>query len=367
MPTERKSGSASTPEARRDAAEDETIAALRRRIASLEESNERLSADDQKLDAANKGIMEAYPDPILIANIDGRIVRWNRKAENMFDAGLGLIAQSDLFHLILDQIRQPHIRPTDDSAVADLPKKHGHRMFDELRQRLGQSPTGECEVMERVDLETPAMGTVDARLTMSFFRDHDGLHRIMVTVTDVSVVNHDRLTGLLQRKVLENKLEREVAVRNCSFKDRRPAEPLVVMMFDIDHFKQINDHPGWGHPVGDQVIRRVAKTILKGVRKQDLVTRHGGEEFACVLVNSMDDAIAIAERIRRSLEDNPVKAHQADGSEEMIPVTVSVGIAPFLPGDTPASIVERADQALYAAKENGRNRVTAAVEKPSAS
>jgi diguanylate cyclase (GGDEF)-like protein len=133
-------------------------------------------------------------------------------------------------------------------------------------------------------------------------------------------------------------------------------------MMDVDHFKRINDT--YGHPVGDQVIKTLAETATKGLRPTDILARYGGEEFVVTLPETDGDvACAVAERLRTALERLAVTTD--DG--KAVRFTISVGVATFATGVPIATAVERADQALYRAKQAGRNRVeTSALLEPAA-
>ena len=130
---------------------------------------------------------------------------------------------------------------------------------------------------------------------------------------------------------------------------RQAAEvPYVLAVLDIDHFKQINDRHG--HLFGDRALCAVADALSRSVRQSDIVARYGGEEFLVVLPNTrLDGGAEIAERIRA----------QVAAVQFSVPITVSVGIADGTSRDTPEEVFERADQALYRAKNAGRNRVIA--------
>ena len=160
----------------------------------------------------------------------------------------------------------------------------------------------------------------------------------------------DGLTGLHNRRFLDTHLERALV------DSRRTGETVGLMMADIDHFKRIND--GWGHAAGDGVLKDFAKRLASCLRASDLGCRFGGEEFA-VLMPGVDAAaaMAVADRVRRSVADRPF-----DVAGETLAITVSLGIAIFDPTwDDAAGFMKRADAALYDAKRGGRNRVSAAA------
>jgi two-component system cell cycle response regulator len=160
----------------------------------------------------------------------------------------------------------------------------------------------------------------------------------------------DGLTGLYNRRYMESHLTalvEQAAARGKS---------LTVLMLDIDYFKAIND--SHGHDAGDDVLREFASRVRKSIRGIDLACRYGGEEFV-ILMPETDMAVAtiVAERLRRRIASEPFAIQQGAG---MVQATISIGIATFAAADdTIASILKRADQALYRAKRDGRNRVVA--------
>ena len=157
----------------------------------------------------------------------------------------------------------------------------------------------------------------------------------------------DPLSGVGNRRHFMHMLGQEVA------RARRQAQPLSLLILDIDHFKRINDTHG--HLIGDSVIRKLADLCRKGVRGIDVVSRIGGEEFAVLLIGtSVERAEEIAERIRARVESSTVPA----GNDIAVTFTVSIGIAQLRQDDMKdLNVFGRADAALYAAKAGGRNRV----------
>jgi two-component system cell cycle response regulator len=135
-------------------------------------------------------------------------------------------------------------------------------------------------------------------------------------------------------------------------------KPIAVMVLDIDFFKSIND--GHGHDAGDDVLREFSLRIRKSIRNIDLACRYGGEEFVLVMPETdMAVATMVAERLRRRIATEPFVIQQGASSLE---VTISIGIAALTaPTDTAAAILKRADEALYRAKRDGRNRVVPAA------
>lgn len=163
----------------------------------------------------------------------------------------------------------------------------------------------------------------------------------------------DSLTGMYTRVYMQ-----EVVKRLFERHDRDPREAVAVVMFDIDHFKQVND--SFGHLAGDEVLRRVAEVIRVNVRQSDIPVRIGGEEFGVLLTaGSCDAAMDIAERIRAQ-----VGALSFDGQLAGHRVTISAGVANREQKESLESVLRRADDSLYRAKRGGRNRVV--TEEPAA-
>jgi diguanylate cyclase (GGDEF)-like protein len=155
----------------------------------------------------------------------------------------------------------------------------------------------------------------------------------------------DKLTGLHNRGYWEQRLEEEFR------RSRRSGGTVSLMLFDIDHFKRVNDT--YGHPIGDQVLRQVASIVKRSVRTTDLSGRYGGEEFGVLLIDTpSENALVLAERLRRSIQAESIET--AGGA---ISVTVSLGIAQLSTETRDhKQWISAADQALYQAKQGGRNR-----------
>jgi diguanylate cyclase (GGDEF)-like protein len=159
----------------------------------------------------------------------------------------------------------------------------------------------------------------------------------------------DKLTGLYNRARLDAYIAEEFAVA------QRTGKPLSVIMADVDHFKRVNDT--WGHAAGDQILIAVAAALGGRLRPKDLVARYGGEEFVLILPETdAPGSEVVADRIRKKIEGTQHKIGQA----EPLAVTMSFGCATLAPTasfGTSAELLAAADQALYAAKRGGRNRV----------
>jgi diguanylate cyclase len=162
----------------------------------------------------------------------------------------------------------------------------------------------------------------------------------------------DTLTGLANRRALDEFLRKAQTTAEWG-------EPLSVLLLDIDHFKTFNDH--FGHGVGDQVLRLMAKVLREKVRAQDLPARYGGEELIAVLPDADLAACAeIAERIRHAISECTITRRST--GETLPGISVSIGVAQYRAGETTTDLIERCDRALYLAKGGGRNRVVTEIE-----
>ncbi len=159
----------------------------------------------------------------------------------------------------------------------------------------------------------------------------------------------DGLTGLYNRRFFDERFVEELS------RSQRGGMPVAILLMDIDHFKRVNDT--YGHPVGDLVLKEVSRGIRTSLRDIDVICRYGGEEFVAILPGcSIKEAAVAGERVRTTVE-----AMQRNGVTLPAPVTISIGVASFPhPFSTPSGLIKGADEALYGAKQKGRNRVVTA-------
>lgn len=201
-------------------------------------------------------------------------------------------------------------------------------------------------------------------------KPEDYAHRMNVLLTQISVVDDpamlremldmtlrklqqivpksmtDTLTGLVNRATYDERA-RQLCANNREYS---------LLIIDIDHFKSFNDR--FGHDNGDHVLHTTAKRIQNAVREGDIVARYGGEEMVVILPDtSLDDAKRVAEKLRAQVASGSLSARQGD--TPLPNVTVSIGVAERYTGETEDEVFKRADNALYAAKNNGRNCVMA--------
>ncbi|QGT78081.1 diguanylate cyclase [Guyparkeria halophila] len=289
-------------------------------------------------------VLDALPDPLFILSESGRYLAvYGGNDPGYYHDGRTLVGQTvedllpaDKASQVLDQIRQSLSEnrllkveyPLAAHEVKGLESADGPRemlWFEGHIQPLAEPVNGERAVVWVARNITPR-------------RDlEEKLRRASVI---------DPLTGVFnRRKLLEVLAER-------FGEHRRYGEPCAVVMIDVDHFKRVNDQ--YGHSVGDEVLIAIAEIGRGMLRENDLLSRFGGEEFVLVLPQTdLDDARQVAERFRRAVIEG-LATHFPD----IPPVTISQGVAAMREGDTShEGALHRADQALYEAKRQGRNRI----------
>lgn len=166
--------------------------------------------------------------------------------------------------------------------------------------------------------------------------------------------NHDKLTSLKTRGYFEEKskvfLKNTEKIKKDGRREWTGFKDISFLFFDIDHFKKINDT--YGHAVGDIVLQKVAEILRKNLRVGDIVARWGGEEFVAILLGSHEKESEVkAEELRKKVE------HLVLDDPKELKITISIGVAEFEEGKTFEDMVKHADEALYRAKETGRNKV----------
>jgi diguanylate cyclase (GGDEF)-like protein/PAS domain S-box-containing protein len=306
-----------------------------------------------------------------------------RKAFDSLSVGLLILDQESRIVLANEAFRRLH--PQADGEL------HGQRLaalewlagsLDKKMPWQDVIKTGQASEATPLTVQRPQGGSVDLLLNCAPITDPRGRARgCLLTFDDVTAVHqaNDELRATLgelrqSRELIEaqNKELRRLASRDpmtgCYNRraffeqvteafDAAKAQhtTLCCIMADIDHFKQFNDL--YGHAIGDQVIQSVSRALNAGLRQADVLCRYGGEEFCIILpLTSVDDAMAVAERIRVDIETN---AHTAVRSIDLPRITSSFGLATITQGaSTFEELIDHADQALYASKQGGRNRVT---------
>ena len=213
------------------------------------------------------------------------------------------------------------------------------------------------EIRHLVDSLSTATQTMETRtrvLEDELNRSSEQVNLLKSQLEDVRKESlTDSLTAVANRQAFDAELRAATAETHVG------GETVALVMFDIDHFKTFNDT--WGHQTGDQVLRLVAQCMSENVKGRDTVARFGGEEFAVILRRTtLENATRLADQIRTYVQGR--KLVKRSSGDILGTITVSAGVARLGAGDTPASLIQRADACLYRAKNGGRNRVVSEDE-----
>lgn len=298
-------------------------------------------------------MLESVEVGLVVIDLEFRVQAWNGFMEHHSGITASRIRDKVLFDVFPDIPEAWLTRKVDSVALLNT------RAFTSWEQR---------PYLFKFRNTRPITGTEEymfQNLTISPLSGSDGqVQKICLMVYDVTDVATgkraleraneqlaklsmtDRLTGLLNRGTWENLIDAEFE------RYRRYGHDTVLVMFDIDHFKAVNDTHG--HLAGDEVIKHTAQTTRDNLRHADRPGRYGGEEFGVILPETdAKGASVICERIRQAIEQSTVQTEVAP-----IQYTISIGIAPLTDGpENYMQWLQQADEALYAAKEGGRNRV----------
>jgi diguanylate cyclase (GGDEF)-like protein/PAS domain S-box-containing protein len=318
----------------------EELARLRVRVAELEAKEEQAKQVKNTLEETlirQKAILDNIPDMAWLKDEKGRFILMNPA----FAAASGieteeLIGKTD-FDFWPPEFAQRFV--DDDKFVM----KSGERKIIEEPRVHNDGETVWIET-----IKSPIYGA-DGRVIGTTGISRDITERKLAAEKLRELAIMDSLTGLFNRRHFIELSEREFN------RSSRYGKDLSMMMMDIDHFKAVNDTHG--HHVGDEVLSALAEIFRSGLRSTDVVGRLGGEEFGVLLPETgLPEALPLAERVRRTVADKPIPTSAGN-----LAVTISIGVATVT---TEAyrleSLMQRADEALYKAKDNGRNR----VEKP---
>jgi two-component system cell cycle response regulator len=323
------------------------LQAQKRQLQDLNEElvcqNEQLQQSYRLVEYANRRFSELFenvPIACFTVDIEGSIREWNLAAQQLYG-----YTKEEVLH-------QPFYTRVFRGASAS--KMH------EILQRVIQGSV--MAGIESEDYDSEGNLHYVLRSVFPIRNPNREVVGAIVSVVDVtyrveyenqlkalnqklqSLAVTDGLTGLHNHRAFQDYLEEQfrTAMRN--------KQPLALILMDVDHFKQYNDT--YGHQAGDEVLRQVAQILQANVREGDFVARYGGEEFVIVLPRTdLESAVAVAERLRRAVES---------AEWHLRPITGSFGVACIRPDmETRQELIEAADQALYQAKKNGRNRVEA--------
>lgn len=202
---------------------------------------------------------------------------------------------------------------------------------------------------QRLLSETRHMQEANHQLEQKLEASREDIQQLQRDLEDVRrEATLDPLTKISNRKHFDEGIIKALAESAAG------DAPMSLLLLDIDHFKNFNDT--WGHQTGDQVLRLVAMTLKSNIKGKDIAARYGGEEFAAILPDTdLEGAVILADNIRKAIQSKELLKRSTN--EKLGRITASVGVATYRRGDSPGSLIERADRCLYAAKHAGRNKV----------
>lgn len=293
-------------------------------------------------------ILEIIDLGIVVLDAEFRVCYWNQWMAQHSGIGKELIVGKNLFEHFPELNTQEFLRGARMSLNFGSPALFTQALHHYLFPfKVVGTPNGLFELMQQQCASAPLRQGADGAVSHLVITVQDVTERALSQHRLRELNVRDQLTGAFNRRYLDNRLIEEF--KRCE----RYGSPLSVAMIDIDYFKKVNDQHG--HEAGDRVLAEVAARLTDSVRKTDCLVRYGGEEFCCILPETgLDSARLFAERFRCAIEQLTVKAV---GTE--LRVTISLGVAQLKEGDSPSSLLKRADEGLYDAKQSGRNKVMA--------
>lgn len=309
-----------------------------------------LSADDRWLAGQTEALVQATAQPLTLRRLDDVQRRLKDVIFKQTEAKSRMVEAQDqmkeMLGAFIDRLR----------AMTEASSSY-HDTMEACAQQIASASTLEeiAPVLKQVMGATRSMA-LDSRLAHDELHElrqraqdkHTELVRLQQTLDQVSQqARHDPLTGSLNRKGLDEVLEREIS------RSRRAETPLCVALLDVDNFKHINDR--LGHATGDAALVHLANVVRSVMRPQDMLARYGGEEFVLVLPDTaLASGIEAMQRLQRELTKNFFLK-----DNEKVLITFSAGVAQLAASEDSQDAIARADQAMYLAKRQGKNRVVA--------
>jgi diguanylate cyclase len=229
-----------------------------------------------------------------------------------------------------------------NTTLSDVSEKlHGKASKEEIEKAVHSVMAGTQNMMQQNQVLEDQLNK-SSKAIKEMQRDLDQVRKEALT---------DSLTNLANRKAFDAEIRRAVKEADDT------GQTVSLIMLDIDYFKSFNDN--YGHQVGDQVLRLVARTLIDGVKGRDMAARFGGEEFALILPETNSQgALKVADSLRKAVASKEVINRNT--GDKLGRITLSGGVAQHLPGEPIDDLIERADAALYTAKHNGRNQIAIA-------
>jgi len=287
-----------------------------------------------------RSITRAAQDAVILIDAAGLVTYWNPAAEQMFGFAETEVIGENLHDLIVPEryLEQAHAGFLHFAGSGQGPALGKTTTLQAKRRNGDEFP---------VDISLSSFKLRDQWNAVGIVRD--ATERVKVEERLTQLATTDTLTGICNRRCFDETLEREVS------RATRLTSPLSLILFDIDHFKRINDV--FGHQAGDRVLAQLAGAVGASIRTTDVFARWGGEEFAILLPGyTLNGGRSLAEKLRLLLEQQTFS--------DVGQVTCSFGVAEYAPGDNVEALMKKADFCMYQAKASGRNRVEVCAPTP---
>ncbi|MGC1302274.1 MAG: GGDEF domain-containing protein [Caulobacteraceae bacterium] len=297
-----------------------------------------LNAEVERLVQRGEAITEAKSEELAVTHLQK-----NRLDDEVLEAGDGLDQQLRLTRRVIESAQQSSAEY--GRTLAGASRELGQDLEPNDMQRL-------VDVLSEATLQVRRQNSaLESGLTSSSGEVARLRERLEAAQREATT---DALSNLPNRKAFD------IALNRACAEAREIGRPTTLAILDIDHFKRFNDT--WGHQTGDQVIRYVASVLARVAHPPMTAARYGGEEFALIMPGeTAAGAMRLLEQVREEIGSRSLKRRSTN--EDLGAVTVSTGVAQHGGRETPMTLLERADTALYASKRNGRNRVTNAEER----
>lgn len=313
---------------------------------------EFINLNDKVIDSEKlyKSIFDASPDAIVMFDINYRILIASKSANEVLGFEGDCLVGENILQFFVDKeskrIEKNIRRVFNENNIGTTNyrgKKNNNSTIYEVNSRAIKDENGNSinlvsiirDVTQKVILEE----LLEAR-EKQYKELAKELERKNISLSER--VSIDNLTGIKNRYYFDERIKEEVDLA------KRQKVSFSLLLFDLDHFKLVNDN--FGHDVGDKVLKRVTDAVSKIIRSYDIFARWGGEEFVVLMPNTTEaEAVPAAEKIRKTVEDI--------SHPDIEKITISIGIAIWEPDDDVDQIFVKADKALYTAKNQGRNRV----------
>ncbi|ADD67657.1 diguanylate cyclase [Denitrovibrio acetiphilus DSM 12809] len=319
--------------------------------ASLKNVEDLVFNPDKGFDEAQKTLLNALSDHII--SLERRQHKVSNFIEDVFTKFVGLQAElTSSFSNSIDFVEED--LALDQKLLGDAEDMHkvlkSENSIEYLRTKMLESFSNFVDTFgSKTESKKGRLDTINKEYTTVNSELEDYKKQVSKLQNDLNKYKTesitDHLTSLYNRKYMDIKMTEEID------RYRRMNTSFCIMLVDIDYFKNVNDN--YGHLIGDQVLKHLAKLLKDSIRKTDFAFRYGGEEFLIMLTNvDVRNATHVAEQIRKKLKETNFSL-----KENSFNVTASFGIALFEKDDTQESVIKRADERLYKAKQTGRNKI----------